>query len=132
MAPGSLKLLFDEHFSHRQVNFIWSESQLAYFTHTRSMKWSGQPDTAWIPRAISLEFVIVSSDRNDKTRGFTVPQLKALGARVILVGGFWNHLSRWEKAKWLVDATERLVYVASGMAAGTAKLYYRNGSVREL
>src|SRR5438874_1754898 len=98
MAAGGLKVLFDENFSQHHVRFVNTESGLGYFTHSRPMSWSGMPDRDWIPRAIDLGFVIVTGDRNEKTRTYTIGDLKAMGARVILVGGFWDHMGRWDKA----------------------------------
>lgn len=45
-----------------------------------------------------------------------------MGARVILVGGFWDDMGRWEKAKWLVARIEKIVEVASGLSDGEARM----------
>ena len=122
MATGGLKLVFDEQFSHRQVEFVARESRLADLRHTRRMRWSGTPDKVWVPKAVQLGFVIVSADRNERTRGFTVADLKSMDARVILIGDFWNHWGRWDKAKWLVLRIEKIVEIAAGMTGGSAVL----------
>jgi hypothetical protein len=85
MASGGVGLVFDENFSRRQVGFVDRESRLGTIRHVRDLSWSGKPDRVWIPLAVSAGFVIVTGDRNDKTREYTVEDLKALGARVILV-----------------------------------------------
>lgn len=122
MAAGGVKIVFDEHFSRTHVDFVRGQSALGQLVHTRTMGWSGVRDDVWIPIANGLNFVIVSADRNDNTRGFTVEDLKAMGARVILVGPFWDHLSRWEKAKWLVAYVERLHYIAQALTSGSVTL----------
>lgn len=122
MASSSLRLVFDEHFSHHQVEFVQRESRLAALYHTRDFQWSGVDDVDWMPVAIQRGFLIVSADRNDQTRGFTVPDMKAMRARVILVGGFWDRFNRWEKAKWLVATADRIFYVAGAMTPGSVTL----------
>lgn len=37
MAPGRLKLVFDENFSHLQVAFVSRESALGEIVHTRPL-----------------------------------------------------------------------------------------------
>jgi hypothetical protein len=133
MASSGVKLVFDEHFSPHQVWFINHESRVAQIVHTRKCDWSGKEDKEWMPHAIGSGFVIVSADRNEKTRGFTVADLKTMGARVILIGGFWAHLSRWEKAKWLVRWTDKIVKTAAEMSPGEVVLIAnRNCAVRSL
>jgi len=130
MAARGLKLLFDEHFSQRQVAFVASESRLAEFQHVLGRGWSGLEDRDWIPRAVRAGFCIVTGDRNDRTRGYTVADLRAMAARVILVGGFFDHLSRWERAKWLVNRAESIVALADGLAPGTVHMVDRFGRGR--
>jgi len=122
MAPGGVKLVFDEQFSHRQVEFVAHESRLGAIKHTRKMTWNGMPDKVWIPLACQAGFVIVTGDRNDRTREYTVEDLKRMGARVILVGPFWDHMTGWQKAKWLVLSIERIVEIALGMSDGSVIL----------
>ena len=69
-------------------------------------------ETFSIPLAVQQDFVIVSGDRNDRTRGYKVADLKRMRARVLLVGEFFDHLDRWSKAKWMVARAERLVDLA--------------------
>lgn len=127
-----LKLLFDENISQRLVEFINRESRLAQMAHIRQRGWSGLPDAQWIQTATQREFVIITGDRNERTRGYTVADLKALGARVILLGRFWDHLSRWERAKWLVRHIEKLVELAESMPAGTVYLVNKQAKFRAL
>lgn len=127
MADRRLKLLFDENFSHRQVDFVARESRLAEFQHIRGLGWSGQADTVWVPRAVLGDFCIVSGDRNERTRGHTAADLRAMNARVILVGAFFDHLDRWQRAKWLVGRADVLVRVARDLREGTVLLMGRTG-----
>lgn len=122
MAAGRVGVVFDENFSHHHVKFVSRESGLPGIVHTRQMSWSGKQDKIWIPFAVNAGFVIVSADRNDKTREYTVNDLKLLGARVILVDSFWDHWGRWEKAQWLVGAIEVIHATAIGMTTGSVKL----------
>lgn len=124
MAAGGVKLrlVFDENFSHQQVEFVHRESQLGDLTHTRKTGWSGMRDREWIPLAIRANFVIVTGDRNDRTREYTVEDLKGLGAQIIFVGPFWDHLNRWEKAKWLCASIDRIVFIAQEIPPGSARL----------
>jgi hypothetical protein len=132
MATRGLTLLFDEHFSHKHVAFVNDESKLALMHHTRSVGWSGRADSFWIPLAVRSRFVIVSADRNEKTRGYTVTDLKSMNARLPMVSEFWDHMRVWEKAKWLVASIEDIVAKASIMADGTVELLYKDGSTRPL
>src|ERR1044072_4850038 len=127
MAAGRLKLLFDENFSHRQVEFVAKESGLAEFQHIHKLGWSGDEDAVWIPRAVQAGFCIVTWDRNEKTRGYTVVDLKAMNERVVLVGSFFDHLDRWQRAKWLVARMETLVVVARALRSGSVVLMDRYG-----
>lgn len=128
MADSGLKLLFDENFSHKQVAFVASESRLAEMQHIHKLGWAGQPDVEWIPRAVDRRFVLVTEDRKEKTRGFTARELKAMSARVLLIGDFFDHLNRWDKAKWLVARIEDLVTVGNGLTPGSVTLVKRFGA----
>lgn len=132
MAARGLKLLFDENFSHRQVDFVAKESRLAEFQHIRHLGWSGMEDQVWIPLAVNAGFCIVTWDRNEKTRGYTVADLKVMKARVILVGAFFDHLNRWERAKWLVSRIDSVAAFAIGLGSGSVCLMDRYGNVRPL
>ncbi len=132
MAAGRVKLVFDENFSHRQVGFISRESGLGEIQHTRPMSWSGLHDSVWYPLAIKADFVIISGDRNEKTRQYTVEDLKEMGARLLMLGPFWDHLSGWDRAKWLVNSIDSIHATASTMTPGTAMLLDRRGRSREL
>ncbi|GIV10278.1 MAG: hypothetical protein KatS3mg019_2369 [Fimbriimonadales bacterium] len=100
--------------------------------HIRQRGWSGLPDKQWIPKATQQGFVIVTGDRNEATRGYTTADLKQMGARVILLGKFWDHLSRWERAKWLVNNIEAIVNLTNGMPHGTVYLVNKRGKHRAL
>lgn len=121
-----MKLPFDEMFAKRDVDFVREASGLGELVHVSRFRLTGQPDLNWMPWAINGGFVIVTSDRNDATRGITVTDFKTLGARVILVGPFFDHANRWDRAKWLVNRIERLVRVAETMPSGSVNLVDRN------
>lgn len=126
------KLLFDENISQRLVEFINREARLAQMAHIRQRGWSGLPDSDWISKATEAGFVIITGDRNERTRGYTVADLKVMAARVILLGQFWDHLNRWERAKWLVKHVERLVALAASMPQGTVYLVNKQAKSRAL
>jgi len=44
----------------------------------------------------------------------------------------WNHLNRWERAKWLIGHIERLVALAEGMPKGSVYLVHKSGRHRSL
>lgn len=127
MATGRVRLLFDENISHRLVDFLHRESRLAEMHHLRTLGWSGEKDAEWIPLAVSSEFVLITGDRNEMTRGIIIDDLKQMGARVILLGQFWDHLPRWERAKWLVQHIEIIVNLAGSMDSGSAVLLHKRG-----
>ncbi len=126
------KLLFDENIARRLVEFINRESGLAQMAHIRQHGWSGLPDKQWIPLATQQGFVIVTGDRNEATRGYTTADLKQMGACVVLLGKFWDHLNRWERAKWLVKHIEGIVVLANGMPSSTVYLVNKRGQYRVL
>ena len=132
MAAGRVRLLFDEDFSHKHVYFVNAESRLAAAVHIRKIGWSGWKDVTWIPLAVQQGFTIVTSDRNDRKRGFTVGDLKALGAQVIMVGPFSDHITGWERAKWLVNRFEQIVETAEGLPTGSVVLLNKQGKARDL
>lgn len=132
MAASSLKLLFDEMFSHKQVGFVSSESRLCPMQHIRTIGWSGQPDSVWIPLAVKSGFTIVSGDRNDRTRLYTVADLKQMKAKVIILEQFFDHMKGWDKAKWLVNNIEKLVAFSESLMPGSVSALDRNGSAKEL
>ena len=125
MAAGGVRLLFDEHFSHLLVEFVRRESRLAQMDHVRSRGWNGTEDTVWILLAVDSGSVIITADRNEVTRRMTVADLKRLGATVILVGPFWDHIDVWQRARWLVNSIERIVDLASSMEPGSVRLIDR-------
>lgn len=114
------------------MEFVNSESRLAEMAHVSQRGWSALPDAQWITTATQGGFVIITGDRNERTRGYTVAELKAMGARVVLLGRFWDHLNRWERAKWLVKHIERLVALADSMPAGTVYLVNKQAKARSL
>jgi hypothetical protein len=44
----------------------------------------------------------------------------------------WDHLNRWERAKWLIGHIERLVALSEGMPAGSVYLVNKSGRHRSL
>ncbi len=132
MAGRGLKLLFDENFSRPQVDFVAKQSRLAEIQHILTLGWSGQEDSAWIPLAVRAGFCIVTGDRNEATRGYTVADLRALRAKVILVGAFFDHLDRRERAKWLVARMDRLVNLARSLSPGSVVLLDRYAKPKPL
>jgi hypothetical protein len=44
----------------------------------------------------------------------------------------WNHLNRWERAKWLIGHIEWLVALAEGMPKGSVYLMHKSGRHRSL
>ncbi len=126
MASGGLRLLFDEMYSHRHVSFLNAESELGEMVHIRERGWSGRPDKEWVPLAVQEGFVIVTGDRNDRTRGYTVADLKRMQARVVLVGPFMDHMRRWERAKWWVRRIEAVAAIASQLTMGSVTMVDRN------
>lgn len=132
MANSSLKLLFDEHFSHHHVKFLHEQSRLCEMQHLRALGWSGKPDVEWMSYATSSGFVIVSGARNEKTRGITVRDLSSLGSKVILLNRFFDHKSRWDKAKWLVTRIEKLAEIAGSLEPGLVVLVQRSGAHKRL
>lgn len=132
MIPTQTKILFDENISRRLVEFVNRESKLARMAHVSQRGWTGLPDTEWIQKATQNDFVIVTGDRNERTRGYTTADLKRLGARVILIGQFWDHLNRWERAKWFVMHLEKLVALASGMSSGEVYLVNKRCHAKQI
>ncbi len=129
------KILFDENISSRLAEFLHFESRKTlnvHLAHLRQLGWSGQADIVWIPRAVQSGFVIVTGDRNERTRGYTVADLHQMGAKVILLSPFWDHSNRWERAKWLVSRLEQILRLAQQMQAGEVRLLYKTGRSRKL
>ncbi|MDX2064630.1 MAG: DUF5615 family PIN-like protein [Fimbriimonadaceae bacterium] len=125
-------LLFDENISPVLVDFLAKCGAPTKLQHLRKLGWSGKPDADWIPRAIENGWVIVTADRNDATRGFAVAQLKALGVRMVWLGPFWDHLGRWEKAKWLVNHVEPIADATMLAEASTVLLFNQIGPPRSI
>lgn len=135
MPESRLTLVFDEHFSHKQIGFIADQSRgthEARLIHVRQRGWSKTLDAVWMPEAIQEGFVIVTADRNERTRGITVREFQRRGARVFLLGAFWNHRSCWDQAKWLVGRADRLIGLAGAMDAGEVRLVAADGRSRRL
>ena len=133
MSEGGLTLVFDEQFSHKQIGFLAAESRGTHsvrLIHVRQRGWSSKPDAVWMPQAVGEGFVIVTADRNARTREITVEEFRRMGARVLLVGSFWDHRGRWAQAKWLVARLERLIGTATGMGAGDVLLVAADGKIR--
>lgn len=76
--------------------------------------------------------MIVTGDRNERTRGYTTADLKRLGARVILLGQFWDRLSRWERTKCLVLHIEKLAAAVNGMQSGQVCLINKRCRERQI
>lgn len=124
MAERRVTIVFDENFSRHLAEFLHRESGLPA-VHTRAQGWSGKEDAIWMPMAISAGFVLATNDRNEQTRGITVEGFKSLGARVLLFGPFWDHLPKWQRAKWLVAHYDRIHDLASAMPPGSVTMLGR-------
>src|SRR5687768_3704293 len=109
-------------FSQNHVKFVNRESGLCQMAHIRTQGWSGMKDQLWIPRATETGHVIITNDRNDRTREYTVEDLKSMGARVILTGPWFDHLGAWDRAKWLVARIDRICQIAEELAPGSVVL----------
>ena len=121
-----MKLLFDEMVSHHVVKFLGAQSRLGEMKHVRDMNLAGEPDHEWIPIISERGFILISSDRNDATRGLTVQDMKVIGARAILIGSHFDHMTGWQRAKWLVNSIESMVLLAASMPSGSVVLLSRN------
>lgn len=89
-------------------------------------------DLHWMTLAISKDFAIITGDRNERTRGLTTRDLKAMGARVLFLGSFWDSLSIWSKSKWIVAKWDMIVRTFDEMPAGSCVLISASGKVTEL
>jgi hypothetical protein len=97
-----------------------------------SQKLSGLPDIEWIPVAAQKEWVIVTADRNARTRGLSHDDLAAIGARMIYFAEFFDHMRSWERAKFLVRTMDSLVHRAARLARGHALVMVKSGAMRPL
>ena len=127
-----MTVLFDENVSHHLVEFLHRAGAPGSVQHVRKLGWNSTPDIQWMTLAIQRGFGIVSADRNDRTRGLAAQDLKKLGACVLLLGSFWDHLSIWEKAKWLVAKWELIETEFARMPKGTCALVDRGGKMTSL
>jgi hypothetical protein len=114
-----MTVVFDENVSHRLVELLAKCGAPGTVQHTRKLGWNGMEDLDWIKLSIKAGFLIISADRNARTRGLSADELKSLGARVLLLGPFWDALNIWEKTKWLVSRWDRLHAVVLGMPMGS-------------
>jgi hypothetical protein len=127
-----MKYLFDEHFSKSLIELMRKCDAPGELIHVIPSGFSGLPDDKLISTATESGFIIVTGDRNERTRNLSVEDLKALGARVILIGGFWNHLKNWDAAKWLIARWDRMYEQSREWPAGTCGLAAKNGDIEIL
>jgi predicted nuclease of predicted toxin-antitoxin system len=122
-----MTIVFDEHFSHHLTEFLHKAGAPGDIQHVRKLKWNGMPDEEWMRLAIGAGFTILSADRNEATRGLRVGDFKTLGARVVLLSSFWDHLGVWEKSKWLVKHWDALSDLCASLEAGSCVLVDKRG-----
>lgn len=127
-----MRIVFDENISHRLVDLLAKCGAPGKFAHTRTHGWNGLPDLEWMTHAIRADFIIVTADRNDRTRELAAEDFKAMQARVLLLGPFWDHLSIWEKTKWFVAGWDRLHARLSQLPEGSCVLVDKAFRLRSL
>jgi|SRR5579862_243977 len=127
-----MTIVFDENVSHHLVELLAKCGAPGTLQHTRKLGWNGMDDLKWMPLAIKAGFPIVSADRNDLTRGLSAGDLKQLGARVMLLGPFWDRLGIWEKTKWLVAKWDRLQAAVTTQPAGSCLVVGRSLEITTL
>lgn len=124
--------VFDEHISHHLVEFLHRARAPGAVQHVRKLRWNGKPDHEWMTMAITAGFAIITADRNERTRGLTAADLTNMGAKVLMLGRFWNDLSIWEQSKWLVANWDRVHDVLESLAGPSCVVIDRRCKVTVL
>jgi len=55
---------------------------------------------------------------------------RTMGARVILLGSFWDHLKIWERTKWLVSRWDRLYGAMELLPQGACCVVDKSGDLK--
>lgn len=129
MPPGGLKFILDEHVSPKLASLLRT-ADLAEVTTVKDRGWNGTPDKDWIPRAVAGGSIIVTGDRNEKTREVRVEDFAAMNANVFFLGGFFGELGIWEQIKWFVANWEAICKKAAELRPGECVVVFKNGKMK--
>lgn len=126
-----MKVVFDEHISHHVVSLLAKSGAPGELQHTRKAGWNNVADSVWMPLAIKNGFAIITADRNERTRRITAAEFRQMGARVVLLGPFWDHMLIWEKTKWLVGHWDQLHSHLATAPEGYCTIINRLGRIKD-
>jgi len=127
-----MTIVFDENISHHLVEFLHRAGAPGEVNHVRKLRWNGKSDLEWMTLAIEAGFIILTGDRNERTRGLAAADFKRMNARVLFLGPFWDSLPIWEKAKWLVQRRDSIAETCEKMNLGSCALVLKNGKILNL
>lgn len=131
MPSGGVTIVFDENISHKMVQVV-SSCSICRVTSTKNQGWNAAEDDVWMPRAAQMRMVVLTCDRNERSRETKVADFREMGARVIFLGAFFASLDRWGRIKWLVRNWERIAGKAAEMPEGTCSLIGNSGRIKDI
>lgn len=126
-----MKVVFDENISHHCVELMAKCGAPGEIQHTRKTGWNRTEDSVWMPIAVSAGFAIITSDRNERTSKMTAEGFRAMNAKVVLLGPFWDHLLIWDKTKWLVSRLDRIHASLEALPPGSCCIVDKSGKLSD-
>jgi len=77
--------------------------------------------------AIEDGSIIVTCDRNERTRGVRVEDFQSLRGSAFFIGSFFTDLGIWEQVKWLVRHWDTFCEKALELAPGDCVMVFADG-----
>lgn len=128
--PEEPIFFFDENISAKLATSLSVSGAPGKILHCRTQKMDGMSDSEWIPIVAAKGWIAFSIDRNAKTRKLTSAELASQGATYVMLGQFFDHMGRWEKAKWMFQHWDQLFEAARVWPRGSVWLILKDGKIR--
>ncbi len=123
---------FDENISSKLVASLRSNKAPGSHLHPLAIGMKGLTDDVWIPMTVKNDWIAISVDRNEKTRGLTAQEIAAMGATYLMLGQFFDHMKAWDRAKWIYQHWDRIDAAAATWPRGSVWLIGKNGDLKQI
>ncbi len=123
---------FDENVSPRLVEILRKGGAPGSFMDAVGSKMTGMRDPDWLQKINELGWIVISSDRNEQTRGISAEEVAATGIVYLMLGEFFDHLKIWEKTKWVVAHWDAIYRQAQGLTSGSVQLILKSGEFKSV
>ena len=87
-------------------------------------------DSDLFEKLAGRQVVFITFDKRQRTRPLEVRALRKSGITALFFGPFWDGMSFWKQAEWLIRRWPLIRGFAQGVAMGTCAEIQQNGRAR--